>query len=168
MHDLLATSPFEEKWLDVLTEHVQHVLSTPLINTIVLNQLKPSDMKVEMEFVYDMGTFSLADFDACTRRFDALSAQAPPFDPERLQGLLRGFIDLIFVWQGRYYILDYKSNHLGDTSEDYHQEALNSAMISHRYDIQYQLYAVALHRLLRWRVPDYAPDTHFGGVLYLF
>ena len=85
-----------------------------------------------------------------------------------MQGLLRGFIDLIFVWQGRYYILDYKSNHLGDTPEDYHQEALNTAMMSHRYDIQYQLYTVALHRLLRWRVPDYAPETHFGGVLYLF
>ena len=107
-----------------------------------------------MEFVYDMGAFSLAEFDACTRRFDTLSAQAPSLEPERLQGLLRGFIDLIFVWQGRYYILDYKSNHLGDTPEDYHQEALNTAMMSHRYDIQYQLYAVALHRLLRWRVPD--------------
>lgn len=165
---LLAASPFEDIWLETLTEHVYQVLSTTLVEGIVLNQLKPEDMRVELEFVYDIGAFSLADLDACIRQFDPLSAKAPALTPERVQGLLRGFIDLIFVWQGRYYILDYKSNHLGDTVQDYHSDALIDAMCSHRYDLQYQLYAVALHRLLRWRLPNYHPDIHFGGVLYVF
>ena len=82
--------------------------------------------------------------------------------------MLKGFIDLVFCWQGRWYLLDYKSNHLGDTPQAYGQEALEQAMLAHRYDLQYQLYTLALHRLLRQRLPDYDPARHLGGVFYLF
>jgi len=41
-------------------------------------------------------------------------------------------------------------------------------MIEHRYDFQYQLYTLALHRLLKSRIPDYDYDTHIGGVFYTF
>ena len=82
--------------------------------------------------------------------------------------MLKGFIDLVFCWQGRWYLLDYKSNHLGDTPQAYGKEALEQAMLAHRYDLQYQLYTLALHRLLRQRLPDYEPARHLGGVFYLF
>ena len=82
--------------------------------------------------------------------------------------MLKGFIDLVFCWQGRWYLLDYKSNHLGDTPQAYGKEALEQAMLAHRYDLQYQLYTLALHRLLRQRLPDYDPARHLGGVFYLF
>ena len=65
-------------------------------------------------------------------------------------------------------MLDYKSNHLGDEPACYAPEALASAMIQHRYDVQYQLYSLALHRYLASRVPDYDYERHFGGVFYLF
>ncbi len=82
--------------------------------------------------------------------------------------MLKGFIDLVFCWQGKYYLLDYKSNWLGEQSEAYTQTAMAQAMISHRYDLQYQLYSLALHRYLRHRLPDYDYQRHFGGVFYLF
>jgi exodeoxyribonuclease V beta subunit len=77
-------------------------------------------------------------------------------------------MDLVFEHQGRFYVLDYKSNHLGDSAEAYGPDALQQAMIQHRYDLQYQLYTLALHRYLASRLPDYDYERHIGGVFYLF
>jgi exodeoxyribonuclease V beta subunit len=81
-----------------------------------------------------------------------------------MQGYLTGFIDLIFVYQGRYYILDYKSN----TLPDYHPETLIHAMREHNYGLQYWIYSVVLHLFLQNRLPNYQFEEHFGGVRYLF
>ena len=85
-----------------------------------------------------------------------------------LRGYLKGFIDLVFEHQGRYFLLDWKSNHLGATQGDYHRAAVDQAMYQHGYHLQHLLYSVALHRYLQQRLPDYQPQQHFGGVLYLF
>ena len=85
-----------------------------------------------------------------------------------MKGMLKGFIDLTFEYQGRWYVLDYKSNWLGNSISDYSRDAMEKVMIEHRYDLQYQLYSLALHRLLKQRLPDYDYDRHFGGVIYLF
>lgn len=77
---------------------------------------------------------------------DPLSAKAGDLGFQTVQGMLKGFIDLVFEHQGKYYVLDWKSNHLGDDVAVYHGEALKSAMADHRYDLQYQIYALALHR----------------------
>jgi exodeoxyribonuclease V beta subunit len=82
--------------------------------------------------------------------------------------MLKGFIDLVFEHQGRYYILDWKSNHLGDEAAAYTPDALQQAMLEHRYDLQYQIYALALHRFLQSRIAGYRYEEHFGGVYYLF
>jgi exodeoxyribonuclease V beta subunit len=85
-----------------------------------------------------------------------------------LRGFLHGFIDLVFEHGGRFYLLDYKSNHLGDAPDDYVSERLSAAMAEHHYFLQYHLYAVALHRFLQTRKADYEFERHFGGVFYLF
>jgi exodeoxyribonuclease V beta subunit len=85
-----------------------------------------------------------------------------------VQGFMKGYIDLIFEHQGRFYLADYKSNHLGFTVHDYSQEALAAVMSREQYFLQYHLYGVALHRYLTARLPGYAYDQHFGGVYYLF
>ena len=82
--------------------------------------------------------------------------------------MLKGFIDLLFEHEGKYYVLDYKSNHIGMAYEDYQAEHMAHAIAEHRYDLQYQLYTLALHRLLAQRLPDYDYDKHIGGVCYLF
>ena len=81
---------------------------------------------------------------------------------------MRGFIDLVFEHNGRFYLIDYKSNHLGDKPQDYAADALRPAMQLHKYDLQYLIYTVALHRYLGQRVPGYDYAEHFGGVYYLF
>jgi exodeoxyribonuclease V beta subunit len=81
---------------------------------------------------------------------------------------MRGFIDLVFEHGGRYYLIDWKSNHLGSRPEDYGQEALGAAMRDDLYILQYHLYAVALHEYLKNRVKDYDYDRHFGGTFYVF
>ncbi len=109
---------------------------------------------------------------------DALGASAP-WDRDYLRqveqlefsawsGFLRGFIDLVFERDGRFYVLDYKSNHLGNTLDDYRPEQLRGAMAEHHYYLQYLFYSVALHRYLGQRIAGYEYETHFGGVYYLF
>jgi exodeoxyribonuclease V beta subunit len=89
-------------------------------------------------------------------------------DFQTVSGYMSGAIDLVFRSGGRYFLLDWKSNHLGDTREDYAVERLDQAMTEHAYRLQYLLYSVALHRLLRLRIAQYDYDRHFGGVYYLF
>lgn len=101
-------------------------------------------------------------------RARAAGYPVPELGPEQWEGLLRGFVDLVFVHAGRVYIADYKSNHLGDALADYHEAALADAMHMHGYHLQHLLYTVAIDRWLRARIAGYDYDTHFGGVRYLF
>lgn len=85
-----------------------------------------------------------------------------------LSGFLRGYIDLCLEHDGRYYVIDYKTNHLGPHINDYTNERMQLAMGQHHYYLQAIVYSVALHRHLQLRLPNYAYDVHFGGFLYLF
>ncbi len=88
---------------------------------------------------------------------------APP-----LAGYLRGYIDLLFRHDGRYYVVDYKSNHLGPDAADYMPARLVPAMAVHDYYLQYLFYVVAVHCHLQQRLAGYDYAEHFGGVYYLF
>jgi exodeoxyribonuclease V beta subunit len=81
---------------------------------------------------------------------------------------MKGFIDLTFRHGDTYYILDYKSNHLGSEGSDYDSPKLAEAVTDAGYDLQYHIYTLALHRFLRNRIEGYEYDQHFGGVFYLF
>ena len=85
-----------------------------------------------------------------------------------IDGFLRGFVDLVAGHEGVWYVLDYKSNWLGDRLEGYRPEGLEKAMREHRYPLQYLLYLVALHRYLCVRLPRYDYDRNIGGAFYLF
>jgi exodeoxyribonuclease V beta subunit len=95
-------------------------------------------------------------------------APRPALLPERLNGMLKGFIDLVVEHEGRYYVVDWKSNYLGRDDEAYTAEAMREAVLDKRYDLQYCLYLLALHRLLSSRLPDYDIDRHLGGAVYVF
>ncbi|MEO6364274.1 MAG: PD-(D/E)XK nuclease family protein, partial [Caldimonas sp.] len=110
------------------------------------------------------------------RRIESLCLQhllggrpRPPLAERHLNGMVMGFADLVFEHDGRYWVLDYKSNALGIDDASYDREALESAMAEHRYDVQAALYLLALHRLLRARLgASYRPAQHLGGAIYLF
>ncbi|MGM0944501.1 MAG: UvrD-helicase domain-containing protein [Bacteroidota bacterium] len=87
---------------------------------------------------------------------------------QNLTGILNGLVDLIFEQEGRYYILDWKSNYLGDAWENYQEEGLVQAMNENNYHLQYLLYTYALHRYLQLSLENYQYENHIGGVFYLF
>jgi exodeoxyribonuclease V beta subunit len=95
-------------------------------------------------------------------------APRPALQPTTLNGMLKGFMDLVFEHQGRYYVADYKSNWLGPDAAAYTAQAMRESMLDARYELQYVLYLFALHRLLKSRLPDYDYDRHVGGAVYWF
>lgn len=169
---LLAQDGFDESWAQVLQQQVEAVLDTPLEtgfgDPVRLRDLAPERKQVELEFFLPMGRVTAPALTALCQQHDPLSRGNKPLSFATVQGMLKGFIDLVFEWQGRWYLLDYKSNHLGMSPADYSRSALERAMAEHRYDLQYQLYSLALHRLLTLRLPGYDFEQHFGGVFYLF
>ncbi|TOE50488.1 exodeoxyribonuclease V subunit beta [Vibrio parahaemolyticus] len=166
---LMESEQLDEEWLPILQQLIDTVLATPLDGkSLLLNQKAPSQRLVEMEFLLPIEVLSAPALNRVIQRHDPLSAKAGDLGFQTVQGMLKGFIDLVFEHQGKYYVLDWKSNHLGDDVTSYHGEALKSAMADHRYDLQYQIYALALHRFLRSRLANYQYEQHFGGVYYLF
>ncbi|WP_332401860.1 exodeoxyribonuclease V subunit beta [Vibrio metschnikovii] len=167
--ELMEREHIELEWLPVLQQLVDTVLATPLDGKALrLNQKNAQQRLVEMEFLLPVEVLSAPALNRIIQRYDPLSAKAGELGFYPVQGMLKGFIDLVFEHQGKYYLLDWKSNHLGDEIGAYHGERLRAAMVEHRYDLQYQLYALALHRFLRSRLADYDYQRHFGGVYYLF
>ncbi|EKS6646409.1 exodeoxyribonuclease V subunit beta [Enterobacter hormaechei] len=167
---MLQSGGYDAHWQPVLTGWINAILQAPLTEQgFSLSQLTAKNKQVEMEFYLPVaGPLKAEALDALIRQYDPLSAGCPPLNFRQVQGMLKGFIDLVFRHDGRYYLLDYKSNWLGENSEAYTQQAMAAAMQMHRYDLQYQLYTLALHRYLRHRIADYRYDDHFGGVIYLF
>ena len=170
VQEQLTLGGYDAHWAPVLTPWLEAILHAPLNETgVSLSALSAHEKQVEMEFYLPISQPLIASqLDALIRQYDPLSAGCPPLDFMQVRGMLKGFIDLVFRHQGRYYLLDYKSNWLGEDSTAYTQQAMAAAMQAHRYDLQYQLYTLALHRYLRHRIADYDYERHFGGVIYLF
>ena len=158
----------EEQWLDVLTAWMSDVIQTPLPDidgTFRLSDISLEDRISELEFHFPLRT-SMSFLDIL-RQHGYLVALAPEQNVI-LDGMMMGIIDLVLRVDGRYYIIDYKSNYLGKGFQQYSSDSLDKAVQDHHYDLQYLIYSVALHRYLRSRLPDYDYDDSFGGVLYLF
>jgi exodeoxyribonuclease V beta subunit len=149
-----------------MVERMLHdVTSTPLPFGGTLAALPRTRRLAELGF-----TFPARDLDTSRLR-DAVVAAGYPMPrlaPGRLHGYLNGYVDLVFEHAGRYYVLDWKSNHLGNAPSGYAPAAIAHAMRDHGYHLQQLIYAVALDRYLQRRLPRYDRELHFGGVLYLF
>ncbi|MDY7577382.1 exodeoxyribonuclease V subunit beta [Herbaspirillum sp. RTI4] len=123
----------------------------------------------EMEFWFPSERLQSLALDRLSRQHLLEQVARPALPPRQLHGMLKGFIDLVFERDGRYWVLDYKSNALGPNDAAYHPAALTTAMAAHRYDIQGALYALALHRLLKSRLgAAYDPERQLGGACFLF
>jgi exodeoxyribonuclease V beta subunit len=126
---------------------------------------------VAIEEIGDLLRRSLPGDDPFAAYADRLS---DPILQTGLRGYLSGSLDLVFrTPDGRYAVVDYKTNWLGAGDEPlsawhYRPAALIHAMHGAHYPLQALLYTVALHRYLRWRLPAYDPGRHLAGVLYLF
>ncbi len=129
-----------------------------------LADLPAAHYQAEMEFWLSARSVDATALDAEVSRHTLGGLPRHPVPSNLLNGMLKGFMDLVAQIDGRYYVIDYKSNRLNG----YSVEHLRDAVLQHRYELQYCLYLVALHRLLQSRLPDYDYDRHIGGALYIF
>ena len=131
---------------------------------LVLSQLPREALWAEMEFSFEAHGVSAATLDHLIGQHLLPGVPRPALQARVLQGMLTGFMDLVVAHDGRYWVVDYKSNKLAD----YGSASLQDAVLHKRYDVQYVLYTLALHRLLKVRLADYDYDLHMGGAVYLF
>lgn len=156
-------------WVDVLHDWCCAVLTAPLHPALPgLSLERLAGWRTELEFWLPARGISSRRLDALICQYETLPGVRAELAPRTLAGMLKGYIDLVIEYDGCFYVVDWKSNHLGDTLEAYDQAAMVASVVSHRYDVQYVIYTLALHRHLRSRLPDYDYDQHLGGVLYLF
>ena len=148
-----------------LTEWWQDILTTPFGNNLSLAKVGRDDRVDEMEFHFPLesGPALIRTLQAAGYARDIDAGSLSP-----IEGMMTGMIDIVFRQEGRYYLVDYKSNHLGMTTEAYSETGVRQAVAHHHYDIQYLIYTVALHRYLRANLAAYRYEEHFGGVYYLF
>ncbi|MEY4550739.1 MAG: helicase/exodeoxyribonuclease beta subunit [Pseudomonadota bacterium] len=176
-----------EQWRELVCEHLYAVLDTPLAASdaapLRLTDISLTNRLSELEFCVPVcernggrepRALAARDLARVFREHPSTELHAQyaervgrlNFIP--LRGYLRGFIDLVFRHDGRFYVVDYKANHLGEHATHYAFPSLSEAMVRGQYFLQYHLYALALHRYLGRRVAGYRYEQHFGGVYYLF
>ena len=135
---------------------------------ISLGASKQGAHRSEYGFTLGSDARAVLDIPAINAHFAAHGHPLHLSDKHRHIRYLRGEIDHLYQHDGRYYILDYKTNHLGNSPADYTPENIRAAMGDHHYWLQAALYQVALHRLLQTRLADYDPARHLGGIEYLY
>ncbi len=166
----LAKYGYEEPWQPVIEAMVNNVLNTVLDQNsgLTLAHISNNQRLVELAFYYPLASINAIKLNKLLSGFGGYPGEGAALNFIPHQGIMTGFVDLIFEHQGRYYIADYKSNYLGDQLADYHPAQLKAAIQQHRYDLQYLIYTVALHRYLKKRLAGYEYERDFGGVYYLF
>jgi exodeoxyribonuclease V beta subunit len=162
-------------WIDPLTTWLQYFLTAQLQLPEMNGGAKTSfslqgitSSVAEMEFWFSAHATSIESVDKLVRKHILSGIERPALKAGTLNGMLKGFIDLVFEHEGRFYVADYKSNWLGQDDAAYTQEAMQAVILDARYELQYVLYIFALHRLLKSRLPAYDYDLHVGGVVYIF
>jgi exodeoxyribonuclease V beta subunit len=160
-------------WTAPLTQWLPSLLHTPLPlpdgGTLTLADVDDRKRyQAELEFWFEAHQVDTSRLDQLVSRYTLQGAPRPSLPHNYINGMLKGFIDLIVEQDGRYYVIDYKSNWLGDNATAYTPTAMRDATLQSRYDLQYAIYTLALHRQLRARLADYDYERHIGGVLYLY
>jgi exodeoxyribonuclease V beta subunit len=166
LRDRLAAGGYDPAWETALSVMIDKLLNTPLERergSLVLAGVGRKARLNELEFYFPLTAFNPADLNELLGDWSESAWQA-----EKIRGFMKGYIDLVFCHDEKFYIVDWKSNFLGDKSEDYRPERLRAAMAEEHYFLQYLIYTVALHRYLTVRLPGYDYETNFGGVFYVF
>ncbi|QEI05503.1 exodeoxyribonuclease V subunit beta [Pigmentiphaga aceris] len=157
-------------WIPVLDAWLAELLTCPLPlpggNRMTLASLRT--YQVELEFWFASHRVDVQRVDALVAAHTLEGRSRPALAPSLLNGMFKGFIDLSFEYEGRYYVADYKSNWLGENASAYTVAAMRDTVLEARYELQYVIYLLALHRQLKARLPDYDYDEHVGGALCIF
>jgi exodeoxyribonuclease V beta subunit len=161
---------------EVICEMIRKTVSVPLESArpdFTLSRIAAAARLPEMEFYFPISAVTSAKLAQVFAEHGAHFADVIPSMIDRLKfrpmsGFLKGFIDLVFEYQDRFYLVDWKSNWLGPKPDAYASAAIEAEMARKFYNLQLSIYTVALHRFLRARKPGYDYGLHFGGAYYLF
>jgi exodeoxyribonuclease V beta subunit len=139
----------------------------------MLKNIPASDKFNELEFYIPLGSITVKGLSNIFFKSGIKSNQEFAgamrnlgFKPHR--GFIKGFIDMVFMYKGKYYIVDWKSNYLGNNISYYSVDKLKESMKDNYYILQYYIYSAALHRYLSFRKEGYDYEKHFGGIFYFF
>jgi exodeoxyribonuclease V beta subunit len=165
---------YDHSWLEIVGGMVDKVLRVPLDPAnpdFCFARVRNEDRLNELEFYFPLKLLAPKMVGKMVGRGDP--HQEVPERIERLsfsplRGFMKGFMDMVFRFEDRYYLVDWKSNFLGANVEDYGPENLARAMEENIYTLQYTLYTLALNQYLKLRAQQYDYDRHFGGVFYVF
>ena len=159
--DVLDDFGISDEWTDALSKMMSNVVHADY-QGLQLNEVSLDDQLREMEFHFPVKGLS------AELLIELIRGTKSKQIFEHSDQFLNGFIDLIVRQNGKFYILDYKSNHLGDTAEDYSLENMKSEIEAAGYDLQYHIYTLALKKFLSRKIKDFNYERNFGGVMYLF
>ena len=158
-------------WIPTLDEWLRRFIDEPLrlgSERAPVRMAELDQYQIEMEFWFASHKVDVTRLDTLVRQYTHPGVLRLPAEGAMLNGMFKGFIDLCFEHQGQYYVADYKSNWLGPDDDAYTQEAMTESILANRYDLQYVLYLLALHRQLKARLPEYDYDQHVGGAVFVF
>jgi exodeoxyribonuclease V beta subunit len=155
-----------------INQILRQLMEVPLDPGMSLRDIPKQERLAEVEFCYPLAHLTPAKLAKALGKCATLAGDVRTrmgnlrFDP--VEGFMRGFIDLLFRFKDRYYLIDWKSNWLGDQPRDYGIEGMQRTMLEHNYYLQYHLYTLAADLFLEKRLPGYDYEAHFGGVYYIF
>ncbi len=172
---LIAHGMHEPKIGEGFARQVRKLLDAELAPGVNLSRVTPEARLNEVQFTHPVADLRPAHLKRVFEQSRDLS-NLPDALPERLgrmqfnpvKGYMRGVMDCLFLFDGRYYLIDWKSNWFGNRLADYDEAGMRACMSQHLYFLQYHLYTVAADLYLRRRLAGYDYETHFGGVFYVF
>ncbi|MDD5711201.1 MAG: exodeoxyribonuclease V subunit beta [Smithellaceae bacterium] len=176
----LSENSFPPMWQSIIERTLLNIVDCPLEfdsvkdGQLKLSELQSKDCLREVEFVFPMENASPRSLGAIYRRWgdtdlpETFHSRLNQLPVGKWRGFMKGFIDMIFQYGGRYWIVDWKSNYLGDDLDDYSETRLRAVMAERSYFLQCHIYVLALHRYLARRLRNYDYDRDLGGAFYLF
>ncbi|UZE94618.1 exodeoxyribonuclease V subunit beta [Alkalimarinus alittae] len=165
---LIRFGKLEDDQINALINWLDECLAAELSDGLSLSELALNKTLREVEFYFPIHATTRKALSGVLQHHRQTKTFPQLPEGVQLKGMMHGFIDLVFEWRGKYYIADYKSTYLGDEYGCYDHEHLSQNIQDNFYDLQYLIYCLALHRYLKQRIEDYTPETHFGGVYYLY
>ena len=168
---------FDTEWTDIVFENIKELLRIqldPEIEGLTLSKLSLKERISEMEFYFPIKKVQAKELEQFLREWNLIErGDGIPYEIEQLrfdpvEGFMRGFIDMVFLWKNRFFIIDWKSNFLGDKKEDYHIRNLEKEMKKEFYFLQLLIYTLAVDQYLKTKIKDYSYEKDFGKVYYIF
>jgi exodeoxyribonuclease V beta subunit len=177
IQNALQAYGFDSAWHNVVANtitNVLHVSLTPELPELTLSAIDFDQRINEMEFYFPLKTIQPSTLQNVFKHHGHdQDGTSFPVQMEKLifnpvGGFLKGYIDLVFQYQGRIFLVDWKSNYLGPTIDSYRRDELGDIMSAHFYILQYHLYVLALCQYLRLKNSAFRYEDGFGGASYIF